>query len=154
MNKEETMSTHNAIRGFFGEYRFLSNFYPAQVSMDGFVFPTVENAYQAAKLPTNLRDTATMHLFAKLSPGEAKREGRRWPLRNDWETVKIDIMRDLLAKKFEHNNLRSLLVATKGRDLVEENSWGDSFWGTYKGQGKNNLGKLLMAERERILSSE
>jgi hypothetical protein len=34
---------------FHNEYRFLSNFYPAEVSFEGLVFPTVEHAYVAAK---------------------------------------------------------------------------------------------------------
>ena len=40
----------NMIAGFFGEYRFLSNYYyPARSFYQGYEFPTSENAYQAAK---------------------------------------------------------------------------------------------------------
>lgn len=35
---------------FHGRFRFLSNFWPASVVMDGEVYPTVEHAYQAAKI--------------------------------------------------------------------------------------------------------
>ena len=34
---------------FQGEYRFLSNFWPAQVVFEGVTYPTSEHAYQAAK---------------------------------------------------------------------------------------------------------
>ena len=38
------------ITRFHGEYRFLSNFYPVKVEYDGVQYPTVEHAYQAAKV--------------------------------------------------------------------------------------------------------
>ena len=34
---------------FAGEYRFLSNFYPATVIYEGLTYPDVEHAYQSAK---------------------------------------------------------------------------------------------------------
>lgn len=37
------------IRSFTGTHRFLSNFHPAPVLLDGVVYPTVEHAFQAAK---------------------------------------------------------------------------------------------------------
>ena len=37
------------INEFQGDYRFLSNFHPAEVEMDGIKYPSVEHAYQAAK---------------------------------------------------------------------------------------------------------
>ena len=42
---------HNGyeIKGFFGEYRFLSNFEPAKVELEGTTYSSVEKAYQAAK---------------------------------------------------------------------------------------------------------
>lgn len=39
----------NVVNRFAGIYEFLSNFYPAPVTLDGVVYPTVENAFQAAK---------------------------------------------------------------------------------------------------------
>src|SRR3954468_6821071 len=38
-----------AIDSFQGEYRFLSNFWPAGVEFEGITYPTAEHAYQAAK---------------------------------------------------------------------------------------------------------
>jgi predicted NAD-dependent protein-ADP-ribosyltransferase YbiA (DUF1768 family) len=34
---------------FDGEFAFLSNFAPCEVEFEGIIFPTVENAFQAAK---------------------------------------------------------------------------------------------------------
>jgi len=35
-------------------------------------------------------------------------------------------------------------------ELVEENTWGDRFWGRSRGVGKNMLGQLLTALRKLV----
>src|SRR5438046_10530573 len=71
---------------FEGEYRFLSNFYPAQVEFEGLTYPTVEHAYQSAKtLDMNER----RKIAAAPTPAEAKRMGRALNYRGDWEQVKF-----------------------------------------------------------------
>ena len=37
------------IDSFSGEHKFLSNFYPCNVTLDDIGYPSVEHAYQAAK---------------------------------------------------------------------------------------------------------
>jgi predicted NAD-dependent protein-ADP-ribosyltransferase YbiA (DUF1768 family) len=44
MGKDE-----NKIQGFFGEYRWLSNFWPVKIHFEEKTYPSVEHAYQAAK---------------------------------------------------------------------------------------------------------
>lgn len=135
------------IRSFKDNYRFLSNFWPAPVELDGMLYPSVENAYQAAKtLSEGERDA-----FLTATPGKAKKLGRRLKIRSDWESVKISIMRDLLEKKFQYKALRALLIATGETPIEEGNTWGDTFWGVYRGVGENHLGKLLMEIREQML---
>lgn len=138
------------IDSFSGENRFLSNFWPAEVTLDGMTFPSVENAYQAAK--TNV--LIMREDFINLIPGQAKRKGQNLPLRNDWESVKVSVMRNLLEQKFEHEELRKLLLNTGEQQLVEGNTWGDIFWGVCDNVGDNNLGKLLMEIREQIRNHE
>ena len=61
------------IKEFKGEYRFLSNFWPCMVKVDGIVYPTSEHAYQASK--TN--NTVIKYIIAgQSSPAIAKRMGR------------------------------------------------------------------------------
>lgn len=86
----------NVVNRFAGIYEFLSNFYPAPVTLDGVVYPTVENAFQAAKTG----DMALRRQFAQCSPGYAKKLGRQVALRSDWEAVKDGIMYELLKQKF------------------------------------------------------
>lgn len=42
------------------------------------------------------------------------------------------------------------LAETGDVDLVEGNTWGDTFWGVYNGRGENWLGVLLMLTREEL----
>lgn len=137
-----------SIETFGGEFCWLSNFYPAPVMLDGKQFPSVENAYQAAKTTSKFRGP-----FQDCTPEKAKRMGRQVLLRWDWDEIKIDLMRDLLAQKFaKGTELGNKLEATSG-ELVEGNNWGDTFWGVCNGVGANWLGRLLMDRRTSLLTS-
>ena len=135
------------IREFQGEKRFLSNFPDAEVMWGGIKFPSVENAYQAAKC----RDKEDMKKFLNISAGEAKRLGRTIPIRPDWEEKKLQVMEMLVSQKF-HNipEYREKLIATGDEELVEGNTWGDTFWGVCNGIGENHLGKILMKIRKEL----
>lgn len=132
---------------FDGDYKFLSNFYPVEVMYENIVYPSVEHAYQAAKtddLETRLR------IRNLATAGQAKREGGKVKLKQDWHLLKRRIMEELLIQKFKHPELRAMLMATEGYDLVEGNYWGDTYWGIYNGKGHNYLGKILMSIRNGI----
>jgi ribA/ribD-fused uncharacterized protein len=139
------MTAFDPVDSFTGEHAFLSNFHPSPIVVDGLLFPTVEHAFQAAK---------TTHpgwieaIRAVRTPGQAKRLGRRAPLREDWEDVKIDVMEALLRLKFDNPDLRERLQATWPRGLVEGNHWNDRFWGVCRGRGQNHLGRLLTRIRD------
>ena len=134
-----------AIREFQGKYRFLSNFFPSPVAMDGKEYPSVEHAYQAAKtLDKDRREV----IRQQETPGRAKRAGQRAPLRKDWDEVKLRVMEILVRRKFKsHDNLKKRLLATGDEELIEGNTWRDYFWGVCNGRGENMLGKLLMELR-------
>ncbi|MBC8106366.1 MAG: NADAR family protein [Anaerolineae bacterium] len=133
---------------FQGEYRFLSNFYPATVEFEGINYPTVEHAYQSAKT----LDIAERKRIAVLAtPSDAKREGRKLKLRDDWETAKFDVMERCVRYKFTRDaDLRAKLLATGYAVLEEGNNWGDQVWGVVNGVGENRLGKILMKLREEL----
>ena len=137
------------ITSFSGEYRFLSNFWLAPVTYEGITYPSSEHAYQAAK---SLNPTIREVFFMLSSPSEAKKMGQQIIIRPDWEDVKINVMRDIVTAKFEQNEyLMRLLMETKGCQLIEGNTWGDRFWGECPvGNGRNELGKILMAIRDDI----
>lgn len=138
------------IKSFSGEYRFLSNFYPVEVVLDGVTYPTVENAYQAAKT----LDLENRKEFIGVLPGFAKRLGQRLEIRPDWSDVKLNIMKRLNEQKYMRPDLRKELCDTYPQDIVEGNTWGDTFWGVCNGKGSNHLGKILLAIRLQILLSD
>jgi ribA/ribD-fused uncharacterized protein len=135
---------------FQGEYRWLSNFWPVLVFWEDILYPSVEHAYQAAKSPLM---TERRMIAGLPTAGKAKREGRYLTIRIDWEAVKVDIMLELLRIKFRSSDLKAKLIATGKEELVEVNSWGDTFWGVCNGEGQNQLGKLLMKVREEIIGN-
>ena len=135
-----------AITNFQDEHRFLSNFWPSPIKWKSAVWPTVEHAYQAAKSADPI-----IQEFVRCSrtPGIAKRRGRQVKARDDWDKVKLGIMRELVTKKFTQNkDLAKLLKETGDAELIEGNTWGDTFWGVCRGQGENHLGKILMEIRD------
>jgi ribA/ribD-fused uncharacterized protein len=135
------------IEEFYGEYRWLSNFWPAEINVNGWVFTTNEHAYQAAK-SLDQHDW-TMIQGLKLA-GEAKRFGSKLTLRPDWDQIKLDVMRELTALKYDqHATLRNKLMDTKGIELIEGNNWNDTFWGVSRGVGQNWLGRIIMEYRDR-----
>jgi hypothetical protein len=135
------------IKEFQHEYRFLSNFWPASVQLQGLWFPTVEHAYQAAKT-LDIREREAISYLS--TPGEAKRAGRYLLIRTDWEEVRLTIMESLIRQKFRSPSLRQKLLETGNAKLEEGNRWGDRFWGIYNRQGENHLGKILMKIRDEI----
>ena len=138
----------NVIANFSGEYRFLSNMFPCEVTFEGFTYPCSESAFQAAKC----LDVTERMKFTSLTGFEAKKKGKKVRLRKDWENVKVDVMYKVLKSKFSDPILRKKLLDTKDAELVEGNHWFDTFWGVdmYSGVGKNVLGNLLMKVRSEL----
>jgi len=133
-----------AITSFRGDYAFLSNFYYSPIPYRHFRCECVESAYQAEKCE-NYEDLV---IIATLDGKGAKGAIRACKIRDDWEDEKLDVMRELCRRKFVYNSgLRSKLLATGNALTQEENSWGDTFWGTVNGIGQNHLGKILMELR-------
>ena len=138
------------ILGFFGEYRWLSNFAPVDVELDWVVYPTVEHAYQAAKT-TDLEYRAN---FLKATVTDARNAKRLCPkgtrVRTDWNHVKEQVMLDLLLQKFSKEPYLSKLLDTENCYIEETNPWKDTFWGVcvHSGKGENRLGKLIMQIRK------
>jgi ribA/ribD-fused uncharacterized protein len=161
------------INVFKQTYSWLSNFYLSPVKYEGFWFPCSENAYQAKKsshlsneeiaryIGTENISLNTKNLgycyFSRIKPAEAKKMGRIIPVRPDWETIKVDVMKDIVRLKFtQSSELRKFLLATGDEELVEGNTWHDNFWGDCSCnncrsiKGTNMLGKILMEVREEL----
>ena len=131
------------IDSFTGRYEFLSNFF-----MQGLPLLSIEHHYQAAKTDSPRWAQA---ILSAPSPREAKKLGRRCPMRPTWEEEKVMVMRTLLRVKFMPGTpLARRLKRTRSRYLIEGNWWGDTFWGVCRGEGQNMLGLMLMDVRSEL----
>jgi ribA/ribD-fused uncharacterized protein len=129
------------IRAFLGPWRFLSNYWLAEMQFNGQLFMCAEAAYQAQKCA----DRAVAAQFTTLRGGDAKALGQRVQLVDGWHDKRIAVMRSVVTAKFDqHEHLRAKLIATGDAVLVEGNQWRDTFWGVCNGTGANWLGKILM----------
>jgi hypothetical protein len=130
------------VHGFYGENRFLSNFYPSPFELNGKKYDTVEHFFQASKA---INEDDHEYVRTAPTPGMAKHRGKRIQCSEDWESRRVIVMLDGLIAKFEQNELLAeKLMDTDTGELVEVNDWGDTFWGVSRGVGDNNLGRLLM----------
>lgn len=162
---------HGYIDSFSGKYRFLSNFCPVNIEYQGIEYASVEHAFQAAK---SIDRNERLKIAAAKSPAYAKRLGRKLKLRDDWESIKFNVMTVLLSEKFSVIPLMESLEETGRKYLIEGNSWQDVTYGACErvpawydkdyiisgGQkldwysttphlyGYNRLGKILMLIRE------
>lgn len=149
----EIEHSENCVKGFFGEYRFLSNFSKAHIVFDGLIYSSVEKAYQAAKWHPDYRS-----YFVECSNEESivyNREHKPNAYSAEiWDSIKLEIMDYLLAQKFDPAfNIENCnkLLETGDRYLEETNWWNDTFWGkTLQGEGENHLGQTLMSIRETL----
>ena len=132
------------IEKFDGKYRYLSNFWLCPVILDKVVYPSTENAYQAAKCACK----ADRVEFVTCSPSKAKALGQNVTKRADWCEVKLDVMRKLINQKFKIGSFNALLLdQTLMVKIVEGNTWDDVFWGVCDGVGENHLGIQIMEIR-------
>lgn len=141
-------TTVDKIEKFAGQHSFLSNFSDHPVTIDGETYPTSEHAFQALKTD----DPAERAIVrAKDTPGKAKRAGKKVTLRPDWERARLGVMERVVRAKFEqHPEIAQKLQDTGETELIEGNSWNDTFWGVCRGKGKNKLGLLLMLIRSEL----
>jgi ribA/ribD-fused uncharacterized protein len=131
----------------YGEF---SNFARFLVRLGGKTWPTSEHYFQAQKFAGEPREE---EICKAKTPSEAARLGRdrKVKLRSDWESVKDQIMREVVLAKFtQHEELRELLLSTGDATLVEHTE-NDGYWGDGgDGSGRNMLGRILMSVREEL----
>lgn len=128
---------------FRNEYWFLSNMFPAEMKVNGLTFTCAEACFQSFKT-TDLEERKR---FQDLNGFEAKKLGRRISIRPNWNEIRLEVMYLVVKAKFrQHPELTDKLIRTCNRpniEIVEDNTWGDKFWGRCNGIGENNLGKIL-----------
>ena len=135
-------------------YYEFTNFYSAPIEVDRKTWPTTEHYFQAQKFVGTPYEEQIRHLSRPRQAFDFTRDPKvsRWR-RNDWESIKEDVMyKALLAKFTQHDYLRKMLLGTGERKLVEHSPY-DSYWGDGgDGTGRNRLGELLMRLRRELRS--
>lgn len=126
---------------FRNKYAFLSNFHFSPITIGNYCFNNAEAAYQALKCK------GYEQRFVGLNAKAAKALGRRLPMQEGWNDMRIDAMRYVLQQKFKNPQLMAQLQQIEGH-IQEDNYWNDTFWGVCNGVGENQLGKLLMEIRD------
>jgi N-glycosidase YbiA len=131
-------------------YGCFSNFSPHGFEADGRHWPTSEHYFQAKKFAGTAYEE---QVRTSPTPMAAARLGRdrSLPLRQDWEAVKDNIMREAVRLKFSANReICNILLATGDEELVEKTT-DDYYWGCgTQGTGQNMLGRILMELREQL----
>lgn len=142
----------NMIWKFDKKYRWLSNFAPCTIVLNGITYPSVEHAYMSAK-----SDDVRWYLKCtdeSIKPGTIKKLSRGILLVSNWDFIKVEVMRECLNQKFNQDPYKTLLIETGDAFIQEGNFWGDTFWGVDLNTkvGDNRLGKLIMEIREKLKS--
>lgn len=133
------------ILGFYGEFRFLSNFHPCTVVTPTGILPSSEHAYMIEK---DSDPEYKKRVREARNASAAKKVGYSAKLPDDWDEVRrYTAMHNAVKWKFMDGSMAKKLIATDLRYLEETNQHGDTFWGRYNGQGKNHLGRQLMVIR-------
>lgn len=168
-----TAFTDAPITEFSGAHAFLSNFAALPMLLpfgpEMVYWPTAEHAFQAMKCTDALQ---AEWIHDAPTPREAKRRGQTVELRPDWDQTRRMWMLFVVQAKFQTvPGLMLRLAETRGRLLVEGNTWGDDYWGAVTGDellqrkqpvpqlpvwygdgepllGHNWLGRILMMIRE------
>ncbi len=133
-----------------GEYGCFSNFSRHSVELKGKIWPTSEHYFQAQKFAGTEYEEQIRLVKTPRESADLGRD-RSLPLRQDWELVKNDVMKEVVLAKFtQHNDLRKILLST-GDAVLVEHTVNDSYWGdSGDGTGKNMLGKILMEVRAEL----
>lgn len=136
------------ILSFNDENRWLSNFEPVEIILEGIHYPSSEHAYASAK-----SDSMEWKSFCAThtnTAGKVKREGRKQSIVPNWDDIKVSIMKDCIQQKFAQEPYKTKLLNTGNQWIEEGNTWNDDFWGVdiETRQGLNILGHLIMEFRD------
>jgi len=124
------------ISAFRGKYFFLSNFSLCSMKIEKHTYPSVEHYFQSKKALLKYDED---FIRSSETPMEAKRRGRQVKIKENWESIKKEVMLKALNAKFKIPRMRIKLLNTEKAYLIEENLWHDNIWGDCK---CNNCKKL------------
>ena len=142
--------------GFYPrEFYPLDNFSSFKVEWNGYLYASLEEAFQSALFLPDYPEIAN-----KIRKSHSAHEAQKIMFENEdkvnySDKEKIEIMEKLLRLKVEQNPyVKKKLLETKDY-LIVEDSPKDSFWGCGETRdGENQLGKLWMKIRKELREKE
>ena len=143
--------------GFYPrEFYCLDNFSSFKVLYKGYLYSSIEEAYQTSKFVDTAPDIAE-----KIKQSFSAHEAQKIAFANrdkqnpNWDEIKPQIMEELLRLKLEQNPyVKKKLLETLDYQIVED-SPKDSYWGWGENRdGKNMLGSLWMKLRAELRGNE
>lgn len=144
----------------------LSQWWPADFTLDGIVFPTTEHRMMWGKAQL-FGDTATAaRIVAAAEPAEAKKLGREVSSYDEetWQAARFDIVLAANRAKFGQNSSLGQYLVGTGNAVLVEAAPNDAVWGIgitaddprvpdpAQWPGLNLLGFVLMAVRAELRS--
>ena len=116
-----------------GPYKCLGNSYSATILVEGITYPSVEHAFQAAKVS----DRATKFQISKASLAEVRNLLEDIWIRPNWNDVKYATLHQLVKLKFESNKELAKVLLGTGTKLLG-------------GKTEAELGSILMKVRSEL----
>jgi predicted NAD-dependent protein-ADP-ribosyltransferase YbiA (DUF1768 family) len=154
--------------------KVLSNFYPAQISVKGYDYPTSEHAFHAAKALYSSKPSMAQDFIVGGSVGPSAWQARRAGgeaayTRNDavlyivqWMHKRDEAQKEITASRIQQDPLFASVLTAVGNQHVElvhfDRSGSKSYWGgvvdtkTGRVHGKNRLGVILTEEARKLAS--
>ena len=151
MSNDTTNTNNSAIKGFTGEYDFLSMEYPCEFFMEGVKFKSASAAFYAQKNP----DINSWNKFARLNPNNARQKASNLPTTDEYLNNREFYLYRANKAKFDNSvTLKTSLCNTGTKKLVNVVPYNDEWLGVYKGKGHNMLGRVLMKIRSEYLDNK
>lgn len=155
--RDSKLVTDGSNVGFYErEFYVFSNFSSFQVEWMGYLWPTSEHAYQAARFfdsspefVQKIKNARSAHEAFEIAQGNKQHQ------RDNWEVIKTEVMLEICRHKLQQNPyVWHKLQLTNNEHLVEDSPV-DGFWGWGADrQGRNELGKVWMKLREEVQNGE
>lgn len=137
------------IDGFRGQHYWLAAAFPCPIWVEDTLFTSLVHAYQALKTDDKAYRALIRQTAATAS--EAKRLGKKAPLRPDWDRIKIGERLKVIRSKYDMSPvLASKLKETGQQDLINTTFDNRFFWGICRGKGYNYDGLLTMHVRHEL----
>jgi ribA/ribD-fused uncharacterized protein len=141
----------NPVQFFEGRANSLSPFSAHRIEIWGEIFPTVEHAYQSARIVPGPERESIKSARSPLVAWELGQKYKNDPKLSVSDFNKDAVMEELFqAKLAQHPDVVEILKESGSREIVKVIDH-DYYWGIGKdGSGQNKMGKLWMKLRQEI----